>query len=109
MDKSGDRLDSWKEIAEYLGRDRTTVMRWERTAGLPVRRVIGGKRGSVFAYKGDVDRWLAGRAAEAIEPSAQTRTDAAADAVPTSRLRLAAAIGVVVVLGSALAIRAMWA
>ena len=24
-----DRLDSWKEIAAYLGRDVTTVQRWE--------------------------------------------------------------------------------
>jgi len=24
------RLDSWKEIATYLGRDVTTVQRWER-------------------------------------------------------------------------------
>ncbi|MBI4264540.1 MAG: hypothetical protein HY657_09205 [Acidobacteria bacterium] len=59
MDGSNDRLDSWKEIAKYLGRDRTTVMRWERTAALPIRRVQGGKGRSVFAYKAEIDRWLA--------------------------------------------------
>lgn len=55
-----ERLDSWKAIADYLGRDRTTVMRWERTAALPVRRVQGGAGRSVFAYKDELDGWLAG-------------------------------------------------
>jgi hypothetical protein len=29
----GDRLDSWKEIAEYLSRDVTTVQPWGETGG----------------------------------------------------------------------------
>ena len=44
------RLDSWKDIAAYLGRDVTTAVRWEREHGLPVRRVPGGQRRPVFAY-----------------------------------------------------------
>ena len=40
MDTASQRLDSWKAIAEYLGRDRTTVMRWERTAALPSHGVV---------------------------------------------------------------------
>ena len=32
------RLDSWKEIAAYLKRDVTTVQRWEKREGMPVRR-----------------------------------------------------------------------
>jgi hypothetical protein len=36
---NGERLDSWKAIAAYLGRDVGTVRRWERTRGLPVKRV----------------------------------------------------------------------
>ena len=36
------RLDSWKEVAEYLKRDVRTVSRWELSRGLPVRRVPGG-------------------------------------------------------------------
>jgi hypothetical protein len=58
MKAGEDRLDSWKAIADYLGRDRTTVMRWERTSGLPVRRVAGAKGHSVFAYKSEIDKWL---------------------------------------------------
>lgn len=54
----GDRLDSWKAIAAYLGRDAGTVRRWERTRGLPAHRVPGGKRGSVFAFTTEIDAWL---------------------------------------------------
>jgi hypothetical protein len=52
-----DRLDSWKAIAAYLKRDLATVRRWERSLGLPVRRVAGSGR-SVFAYKSEIDAWL---------------------------------------------------
>jgi hypothetical protein len=54
----GRRLDSWKAIAEYLGRDVGTVRRWEKTRGLPVKRVRGGGGSSVFAYSADIDAWL---------------------------------------------------
>ena len=33
-----DRLDSWKEIAAFLGRTVRTVQRWEKTQGLPLHR-----------------------------------------------------------------------
>lgn len=52
------RLDSWKAIAEYLQRDAATVRRWERTLGLPVRRVAGVPGRSVFAYTAEIDAWL---------------------------------------------------
>jgi hypothetical protein len=55
------RLDSWKEIAEYVGRDVRTAIRWEQERGLPVHRVPGGKRGTVFGYRAEIDRWLRGR------------------------------------------------
>ena len=60
MAEQGRRLDSWKEIAEYLGRDVRTVMRWAKDQGLPVGRVGGGRGRSVFAYTADIDAWLAG-------------------------------------------------
>ena len=52
------RLDSWKEIADYLRKDASTVMRWARDRGLPVHRVPGGKRHAVFAYPQEIDAWL---------------------------------------------------
>jgi TolB-like protein len=55
------RLDSWKEIATYLGRDVTTVQRWERQEGMPVHRHLHHKRGSVYALSSELDAWRQGR------------------------------------------------
>jgi TolB-like protein len=52
------RLDSWKEIAAFFGRDERTVRRWEKDSALPVHRVPGGAKGRVFAYAGELDLWL---------------------------------------------------
>ncbi|WP_315764305.1 tetratricopeptide repeat protein [Sphingomonas sp. Y38-1Y] len=51
------RLDGWKSIAAYFNRDRTTVMRWARERALPVRRLPGGKQGSVFAFEDELAAW----------------------------------------------------
>jgi len=108
--ENGDRLDSWKAIAEYLGRDRTTVMRWARTAALPVRRVQGGR--SVFAYKSELDRWLAG----GVRPAADTRLEPA-PAVPEPppslsplgpRLRRRTALSLALALACALVLAVWW-
>ncbi len=51
------RLDGWKAIAGYFKRDRSTVMRWARDRDLPVRRLPGGKQGSVFALEHELAAW----------------------------------------------------
>lgn len=53
----GRRLESWKEIAAHLGRDVTTVQRWEKREGLPVYRLQHSKLGSVYAYTSELDAW----------------------------------------------------
>ena len=53
---NNERLDSWKEIAAYLKRGVRTVQRWERVAGLPVRRVPS-TRGAVYAFRAELDQW----------------------------------------------------
>ena len=55
---SGTRLDCWKEIAVYLGKGERTVKRWEVDRGLPVHRVPGGGRASVYALSSELDEWL---------------------------------------------------
>jgi len=55
---SRERLDSWKAIAAFLGRDERTVNRWEKELGLPVHRLPGTK-GRVYAYIDELTRWLA--------------------------------------------------
>ncbi len=57
---AGDRLDSWKEIANHLGREVRTVQLWEKLEGLPVHRHFHRKLGSVFAYRSEVDAWRQG-------------------------------------------------
>jgi len=59
--ETAERLDGWKAIAVYLRCDVATVQRWERERGLPVRRVPGGSVRSVFALRGEIDRWLGDR------------------------------------------------
>lgn len=51
-------LNSWKEIAVYLGRGIRTVQRWEIDLGLPVRRPRGKPRSAVIALKAELDSWL---------------------------------------------------
>jgi len=56
--RNGKRLDTWKEIGGFFGRDERTVKRWEMTRKLPVHRVPGGGRANVYAYEGELAEWL---------------------------------------------------
>jgi len=51
------RLESWGEIAAYLRREIRTVQRWEKTLGLPIRRLQVGKQSSVYAFPSELDKW----------------------------------------------------
>jgi TolB-like protein/Tfp pilus assembly protein PilF len=55
--RASERLDSWKEIAAYLKRDIRTLHRWEKTEHLPVHRHPHQKRGTVYAFKAELDTW----------------------------------------------------
>jgi hypothetical protein len=91
---SEDRLDSWKEIAAYLKRDVTTVQRWERREGMPVRRHLHDKLGSVYAFRSELDAWtrsrsvpLSGAALADAPPAASDRpVPAAAPSPPVEQL-----------------------
>jgi TolB-like protein/Tfp pilus assembly protein PilF len=52
------RLESWGEIATYLRRDIRTVQRCEHLHGLPVRRLVIGKQGQVYAFRSELDAWV---------------------------------------------------
>src|SRR5712692_6907852 len=52
------RLDSWKEIAAFFGRDERTVNRWEKELGLPVHR-LPGTIWRVYAYTEELSAWSA--------------------------------------------------
>ena len=55
---NADVLNSWKEVATYLGRGIRTVQRWERELGLPIRRPRGKSRSPIIAFRPELDRWL---------------------------------------------------
>jgi Tol biopolymer transport system component len=68
-----DRLSSWKAIAAYVKRDITTVQRWERREGMPVHRHLHDKRGSVYAFRAELDAWLKERSPQ-LAPEAVKRS-----------------------------------
>ena len=57
MPEEQNRLESWKEIAAYLGREVRTVQLWEKSEGLPVHRHQHGRQGSVYAFRPELDAW----------------------------------------------------
>ena len=61
--EADDRLDSWKDIAQYLGREVRTVQLWEKNEGLPVHRHLHSRQGSVYAYRKELDAWRQSRVA----------------------------------------------
>ena len=70
------RIESWKQIASFFGKDERTVKRWERERALPVHR-LPGERGGVFAYTLELDRWLNSKADQRPSPAAPVVTESA--------------------------------
>jgi hypothetical protein len=56
---SKNRLDGWKEISAYLGRDIRTCQRWEKDFLLPVYRIDeSSDRSKIFSFRSEIDNWL---------------------------------------------------
>jgi TolB-like protein/Tfp pilus assembly protein PilF len=79
---SEDQLDSWKEIAAYLGRDVTTVQRWEKCEGMPVHRHVHDKRSSVYALTSELEVWRESRKPRVDENSLPAAPDQPAAPAP---------------------------
>lgn len=57
-------MNGWRAIADYLGRNQSTVKRWAADGGLPVHRPKGSaarKGVPVYAFADELDAWLRGR------------------------------------------------
>jgi Tol biopolymer transport system component len=65
MNQAPDRLQSWKEIASFLGCEPRTAQRYELQRGLPVHRLPGGGVTKVYAYRHELQAWLDGEAPRA--------------------------------------------
>lgn len=50
-------LNTWKEIAQYVGRSVRTIQRWERELGFPIHRPRGKQRSAVLAMPPEIDEW----------------------------------------------------
>jgi hypothetical protein len=106
-----DRLDGWKAIAAYFGRERTTVIRWARHRGMPVHSLPGGKTRTVYALASELDRWIqSNENADAPEDEAADDLERPVDSAPEpdarpSRLRWivpAAGLGLVAMAAASL-------
>ena len=94
------RLDSWKDIAVYLGRGVRTVQSWEAEQNLPVHRLKHKANYTVYAWADEIDAWLQARSKAAEPPPAIEAAPVAPAEAParwrTQRWLLAA--GAVIVL-----------
>jgi len=63
-------LNSWKEIANYVGRGVRTVQRWEADLGMPVRRPRAKSRSAVLAMSDEIDAWLRAAPTGELKPAA---------------------------------------
>lgn len=113
---NGDRLNGWKDIAGYLGKSVRTAQRWEQELRLPVRRIHTATGEIVYASRREVDEWLEKvgdqRPGEDTPPAdnghdaiGTAPNGAQPSAVPArSRLWMAAAIGLIIIVAAGLAI-----
>ncbi len=89
-----DRLDGWKAIANYLGKSLRTAHRYHDVLGLPVHHLQRHRGSSVYAYKHEVDAWLASRDPKAL---ADNGPDSSHDSRPP-RARLPRAFSISILL-----------
>jgi len=80
-------LSGWRAIAEYLGRNQSTVKRWASDGGLPVHRPQGSaarKGVPVYAFPDELDTWLRGHQLNRLpRPSESETADTAPAQTPT--------------------------
>jgi hypothetical protein len=69
-------LYSWKEIAVFLKCGVRTAQRWERNQKLPTHRHNHIRRGTVYAFKDEIQEWMKSRAgAQALASVSSTSPD----------------------------------
>ena len=103
--KSADgRLGSWKEIAAFFGKDERTVKRWEAQRGLPVHRVPGGNRTTVYAYTRELEDWL--RRDSAPTPLVTELSPAASEVTSPSAIRSPPRLAFAIALGALILVSA---
>ncbi len=104
---NGQRLLGWKAVGRYLGCTERSARRWESTRGLPVHRLPGAGRASVWARPDEIAAWLKALP-EDVQVALRVEAEAAAEpTAPASRSRFAGP-AVVVFLGLLVVALAAW-
>lgn len=99
-DRRGNRLKSWKEIAAFFDTDERTVRRWQER-GLPVHRVPGGARPTVYADVDKLEAWFRGSGDPSEDAAREVAAPEAAAASPSrERMGLLAALAALLLLGA---------
>jgi len=91
------RLTGWKEIANYLDVTVRTAQLWEKSRGLPVHRLPGGGKPSVFSTIEELEAWIQ---SNPDHPSPEPPSSATPHPRSTGRLRLAAIVAISVVVSA---------
>lgn len=118
-----DQLKGWKEIAAFLRVSERTAQRWEQERGVPVRRLPGAGKDSVFAVSDGLEAWQRSnhgpadeqgeRGADSSARGAEGRmpdspASASLEAPPPARRRRWSLIAGVGLIGAGFAIGAIW-
>lgn len=74
---SSERIEGWKSIGAFFGRDRTTAIRWARDRNLPVHRIPGGKTSTTFALRHELEAWVRSSSLDGTKAVARGRAPAA--------------------------------
>jgi tetratricopeptide (TPR) repeat protein len=92
----GRRLVGWKTIGQFLHCTERTARRWEAHRGMPVHRIPGGGRSSVWASTDELSSWLQALPSDVQETlRAEAGSDAAevpGDASPAPAMPLPAEV-----------------
>lgn len=88
----GARLETWKQIAGFFGKEVRTVQRWEKTLGLPVHRYRNAKQDSVYAFEHELDAWREVRRQAARHQLAKATPAEQSESGPAARTPAEAAV-----------------
>ena len=95
MDGNGPaRLNGWKEIANHLGVTVRTAQLWEKQRSLPIHRLPGGGKPSVFSTTEELEAWIHCNPGQ---PAPETRPTEIRRTRRIGRLPIAAVVAVLVV------------
>jgi Tfp pilus assembly protein PilF len=86
-----EHINGWKSIAAYLGRDRSTVIRWTNERALPVHSLPGGKRRTIYAVRSELDAWMLDEGLRPDLSALEVEAETAPMEVPTETPTTAAA------------------